>query len=171
MQKKILYLDMDGVVADFGKGIKQIIPDLEVGDNHPNSEERSLLIDKVMQENPRIFLNLDPIEGAIESAIQLSEWYDVYFLSTPAWHVPESFMDKRLWIERHFGKLAERRLILSHVKNLSIGHYLVDDRTHNGAGEFSGVHIHFGTNNFPDWGQTFHFLKRKHEIDLQLNLK
>jgi hypothetical protein len=44
-------------------------------------------------------------------------------------------MDKRIWIERYFGKLATN-LILTQRKGLNIGEYLVDDRTWNGAGEF-----------------------------------
>jgi 5'(3')-deoxyribonucleotidase len=45
-----------------------------------------------------------------------------------------------------------KRLIFSHNKNLNKGDFLVDDRTKNGAGEFEGMHIHFGSVKFPDWG-------------------
>jgi 5'(3')-deoxyribonucleotidase len=64
------------------------------------------------------------------------------------WEVPESFMDKRIWIERYFGKLATNRLILTQRKGLNIGEYLVDDRTWNGAGELGKT---FGTEKFPTW--------------------
>lgn len=159
MSKKILFLDMDGVVADFEKGIKSYCPDLEVSDKFPNVEERSILIDEVMASNPNMFLHLDPIPEAIDYSIQLFDMFEVYFLSVPCWHVPQSFTDKRLWLEKHFGKLVERRLILSHRKDLAIGHYLVDDRLHHGAKDFQGKHIHFGTEKFPDWKTTFEYLK------------
>ena len=31
------------------------------------------------------------------------------------------------------------------------GDILIDDRTANGAGDFSGRHVHFGSPEFPDW--------------------
>lgn len=44
-----------------------------------------------------------------------------------------------------------KRLILTHHKNLNKGDYLIDDRTKNGAGEFEGKLIQFGTEEYPDW--------------------
>ena len=75
------------------------------------------------------------------------------------WSVPNSFIGKRIWIENHFGDKAKKRLILTHRKDLNIGDYLVDDRLKNGAAEFTGTHIHFGTNEFPDWKITYEYLK------------
>jgi len=148
--KKLLYVDMDGVIADFQSAVDKLHPGVFT---NPDYEEdyRSRLIDTICEENPRIFRSLDPIPMAIDSVLTLSETYDVYFLSTPMWCVPESFMDKRHWIHEHFGHNAEKRLILSHRKDLAIGNYLIDDRTANGAGDFLGEHIHFGTELFPDW--------------------
>ena len=40
-----------------------------------------------------------------------------------------------------------------------MGDYLIDDRTKNGAGEFSGELIQFGTNKFPDWNTVLKYLK------------
>lgn len=48
--------------------------------------------------------------------------------------------------------------ILEYKENLNIGDFLVDDRIKNGAGEFQGKHIHFGTENFPDWGNVIVYL-------------
>ncbi len=39
----------------------------------------------------------------------------------------------------------------THSKDLNIGDFLVDDSTKNGAGEFKGELIQFGTDKFPDW--------------------
>jgi len=60
-------------------------------------------------------------------------------------------MDKRFWIEEHFGNLFKKKMVISHLKNMLIGDYLIDDRTANGAGEFKGEHIHFNTDSFPNW--------------------
>lgn len=32
-----------------------------------------------------------------------------------------------------------------------MGHYLIDDRTKYGAGEFIGEHIMFGSDKYTDW--------------------
>ena len=52
----------------------------------------------------------------------------------------------------------QKRLILTHRKDLLIGDYLIDDRLKNGAGEFKGELIHFGTIKFPDWKTVLEYL-------------
>lgn len=145
---KVLYIDMDGVLADFGKAIENHpLRTLSPYDNEPD------LI-------PGIFMNLEPLKGAIESVEQLidSQRFDIYILTTAPWGNPEAWMHKRLWIEKYFGGKLKKKLIISHHKNLLKGDYLIDDRTARGAAEFGGEHLHFGWdyinkkwNRFPDW--------------------
>jgi len=158
--KTIIYIDMDGVVADFDSAIKAFLPDLETGCGGNDYEERAKLVDAICADNPNIFHTLKPINGAIEAVTALlsEPWLEVYFLSTPMWHVPDSFTGKRIWIEHHFGELAKKRLILTHRKDLQIGDILIDDRLKNGASEFRGKHIHFGTADFPDWPRVMSYL-------------
>jgi 5'(3')-deoxyribonucleotidase len=66
-----------------------------------------------------------------------------------------------LWIQKHLGELAYKRLILSHHKNLNFGDYLIDDRTKRGADRFVGEHIHFKTDRFPDWASVITYLRTK----------
>lgn len=149
-EKQILYVDMDGVIADFDKTVKELCPEINLADS-ADYEIRSKLVDEVCKKRPHLFHYLDPIEGGIESVKFLMNYYDVYFLTTPMWAIPESFAGKRIWLDTYFGENAEKRLILTHRKDLAIGHFLVDDRTRNGAGEFGGELIQFGTPRFPDW--------------------
>ena len=86
------------------------------------------------------------------------EHYDVYFLSTPMWNVPNSFPGKRIWIDKHFGEAAEKRLILTHRKDLNMGEYLIDDRLRNGVDKFTGEHIHFGQKGFETWAEVLEYL-------------
>lgn len=153
-KKKILYIDMDGVVADFDKGILQIYPDYK--NTHHTSLEwpiRHMKVLKVIKNDPLFFLKLESISGAIDAVNELfaSDKYDIYFLSTPMWNVPHSFLQKKIWIQKHFGMKARKRLILTYRKDLNKGDYLIDDTTRNGAGEFEGEHLHFGTEKYPDW--------------------
>jgi 5'-nucleotidase len=144
--KKILYVDMDNVLVDFPSGIAKI------------SNELRTQYDERLDEVPGIFSLMEPLEGAVVAYKELSLVYDTYVLSTAPWENHTAWSDKLLWIKQHLGQHAYKRLILSHNKNLNSGDYLVDDRTHNGAGQFSGKHIHFGTAEFPDWASVTTYL-------------
>jgi len=148
--KKIIYIDMDGVIADFNKG----------KDNHPLSNIN--LYKESPDKLPGLYESLEPIEGAIESVNILLDTphFDVYFLSTAPWDNPEAWMHKRLWIDEYFEtEKIRKRLILSHQKHLMIGDYLIDDRKHNGASEFKGEWLHFGSERFPNWITVLSYLQ------------
>lgn len=151
MIKKILYIDLDGVVADFSGRIKELCPGLETSCDFPDYESREKKVNEICEAYPTIFHELNPIEGAVEAVNRLFKIYDVYFLSVPMWNVPLSFTGKRIWVEKHFGEKAEKRLILTHRKDLNIGAYLIDDRLKHGVEDFKGTHVHFGNEQFPNW--------------------
>ncbi len=65
------------------------------------------------------------------------------------------------WVKINLGNKVRKRLILTHRKDLNIGDFLVDDRTKNGAGEFKGEFIQFGTARFPDWATVKKYLMEK----------
>jgi 5'-nucleotidase len=146
--KQTLYIDMDGVLVDVKAAIMK-----KYG---YDGLER---IGEILDEDASIFMDAEPIEGAVEAFKQLSKLYNVYILSTAPWSNPESWMIKRLWVEKHLGNEAFKRLILTHHKELMIGSYLIDDRTHNGAGEFKGEHIMFGNSRFPNWNTVLNYLR------------
>ena len=54
-----------------------------------------------------------------------------------------------------------KRLIISHHKNLNKGDFLIDDREKNGAKEFSGELIQFGSDRFKDWETVTDYLQTK----------
>lgn len=158
-KKPILFVDMDGVVADFMGAVVELA-------THPerlyNEKTRSTEIDQTCLKNPLIFQFLNTIEGSTESIKLLSKYYSIYFLSTPMWILPESYTSKRIWLEKIFGKFAHKRLILTHRKDLitssKVKTYLIDDRTVNGAGDFEGTFIHFGYGEFKNWKLITKFL-------------
>ena len=139
MKKKILYIDMDNVLVDFQSGISKL------------SQEVINEYESNLDEVPNIFSLMEPLEGAIDSFKILSQRYDTYILSTAPWKNSSAWTDKVKWVQKYLGESAYKRLILTHHKNLNHGDYLVDDRTKNGAGEFKGELIQFGTDKFPDW--------------------
>jgi 5'-nucleotidase len=161
MEKKVLYLDIDGVLANFDKAVEALCPDINSPEMRQNSAFRTQKVLELCRCNPTVFQELEPIDGALEAVEHLFHLYNVYFLSSPMWHLPASFMGKRLWVENYFGEKALRRLILTHRKDLCIGDFLVDDRLLNGAANFAGLHIHFGSAEFPDWKTTLAFLQQE----------
>lgn len=132
MKKKRIYIDLDGVLVNY-KG-----------------------------EKPINFLKLDPMWLAIYSFETLfdDDRFDVYIASTAPWSNPDSWKDKRLWVEKYLGEYAFKRLVLTHNKGLLKGDYIIDDRTVNGVAEFEGEHIHFGTEEFPNWEVVLDYLDK-----------
>ena len=165
MKKQLLYCDMDGVIADFDEVILRYDPKVDLKTVPPgNMTTFRDEVDNICESNPHIFLEINPIPGAIESVKELNELYEIYFLSTPMWNVPESFGDKRIWLETHFGPIAHKRLILTHRKDLNTGDFLIDDRLTNGSEAFTGHHIHFGQKPFENWEKVTAYLKNYSNI-------
>ena len=149
MKTEILYIDMDNVLVDFPSAFKKL------------SKETFREHEGRLDEVPGIFSLMKPLEGAKDAFDVLAAEYDTYILSTAPWENPSAWSDKLLWVKNHLGNAAYKRLILSHHKNLNAGNFLIDDRTKNGAGEFWGEHIHFGTDKFPDWKTVVRYLKQR----------
>lgn len=108
---------------------------------------------------------MSPVEDAVESFEELATLYDAYILSTSPWGNPSAWSDKLLWVQKHLGTSAYKRLILSHHKHLNVDHYLVDDRTKNGADRFTGELIPFGSENFLNWRVVTEYLKKNPDPD------
>lgn len=148
-EKKILYIDMDNVLVDFPSGIARLDP------------KTKRKYEGKYDEVPGIFSKMDPMEDALDAFDELVEHFDTYILSTAPWENPSAWSDKLLWIKKHLGEAAHKRLILSHNKHLNDGDFLIDDRLKNGADRFKGEHVHFGTEKFPDWKSVVAYLKEK----------
>ncbi len=144
MERKRIYVDMDGTLCDFEKDFYR---DLAV---NPSI--------KYPQSQYRFWANLEPIPGAIEGFKKLEEKYDVRILTAPSNKNIICYTEKAEWVRTHLGFDALKKLILTKDKSIAIGDYLIDDRTVNGAAEFKGELIHIFTPKFPDWESIINYL-------------
>ncbi len=141
--RELLYIDMDGVLADAEARMKEWSIKLGI--------DVDTLFKKKFYHTPGFYADLPPMKDAVESFKLLAQRYEVYILSAPSWENPSCYTDKRLWVEKFLGDAAYKRLILTNDKSLFGGRALIDDRMKYGVTKFKGEHIHFGSEKFPDW--------------------
>lgn len=146
---KTIFFDMDGVLVEFNSALRHI------------DDETIRRYEGHYQDIPGFFALMDPMPGAIEAVRKLSQHYEVFILSTAPWKNPSSWSDKRIWVEKFFGDIFFKRIILTHRKDLVMGDYLIDDWGKNGASSFKGEWIQFGSDQFPNWESVVPYLLKK----------
>lgn len=143
---KRVFIDMDNVLVDFQSGLDQV------------SEETKAAYAGRLDEIPGLFAKMKPMSGAIEAVHKLQKHYDLFILSTAPWKNPSAWSDKIEWVTKYLDDVFHKRLVITHHKELCQGDYLIDDRGKNGASEFAGKWIQFGSGQFPDWKSVLNYL-------------
>lgn len=151
--KEHIFVDMDGVVADFE-------PKATEEASKMGLTFKQFADQKQYRHIKGFYRDLPLIPGAKEAILELDACgkYEINFLSAPSWGNESCFTDKRIWIKENFGTDFDKRMDLSFHKGHYLGHYLIDDRTKYGAGEFIGEHIHYGSGSFPRWSDVLKYL-------------
>ena len=155
-KKKTVYVDMDNVLVDFQSGLSRVTEAIttEYADDGTGKPH--------YDDIPNLFSLMDTMPGAIAAMQELSKYFELYILSTAPWRNPTAWYDKLEWVQRYFGSdensIFYKRLIISHHKNLNRGDFLIDDRRKNGADQFEGELIEFGSAKFPDWPTVVEYL-------------
>jgi 5'(3')-deoxyribonucleotidase len=147
VDKPVVYIDMDGVLADFNAGVELLIGE------HPEYADQ---YEGQYKNMPGLFEVLPEVEGAISSAKLVSENFNAYILTATPWHNETALQAKQDWIKQHFTDADgfnpfERKVITTHHKELLRGDILIDDSNTNGVYEFDGQHIWFGAHGARDW--------------------
>jgi 5'(3')-deoxyribonucleotidase len=141
--KKTIFIDMDGVIANFAKAAK------EGGWDHRPDKH----VD---------YGNLEVMPGAKDALIRLNHDFDIFIASTPPWDRPDMWGAKREWLGEHFPYL-KRKLILTHRKDLLIGDILIDDSRWRGQPDFKGAWLWFGTaSRCLDWPSTLELIYKRY---------
>jgi 5'(3')-deoxyribonucleotidase len=140
--KKIIYIDLDGVICDFEKAFKQ--------SQITNPQQ------PYPQSSWGFFSTLEPIEGAIESIKKLQENFDVWIASAPSVYNLNCYTEKAFWVRQNLGFEMQSKLILITNKSLLKGNFLID----NEINKFDGKLIHFGSEKFPNWNSVLELLEQ-----------
>ncbi|RMA82697.1 5' nucleotidase, NT5C type [Umboniibacter marinipuniceus] len=139
MKLKIL-VDMDDTIANYSEAFsraRRAVPGIQ----YPQSQ-----VD--------FFRNLDPIAGAVRCVEELiEEGHDVWFLTAPSVYNPLSYMEKRIWIEKHFGLNMAHKMIIAYNKSMIEGDVLIDDGTVHGQCEFRGIWLRYGSSSYGSWDE------------------
>lgn len=144
--KPILYLDMDGPMVDFDAAVGHCVTE----------EEKEALMNL-----PGFFENLQPTKGALQAIDWIIQYFETFIATTTPWDVPPASVEKRLWVDRNLPKYFHKKINTTHFKNLLIGDFLIDDRAKNGAAQFSGEWIQFGSTEFPNWQVIIDYLAKR----------
>ena len=150
---KIVYIDMDEVVADFSGSIA-----LRHGKKIYSPPEMFV---------PGFFLNLEPVKGSHEIVHRLiQDGFDVQILTQPVAMSPISYAEKSQWIMKHFPILSHK-INMTQDKGNFVGAYLIDDSIkwkvpfEKNGGKF----IHFDINTLPDemWKNVYEIIIKNEE--------
>jgi len=151
MKFKRIYVDMDGVLADFELGATNAVM-------HP----------KQFKLVKGVYRALAPIEGAIEALKELHKrGYDIEIATKLPHENPYSATEKLLWIEEHLPWLIGHVTITSDKGQLGDEEdILIDDRPHKGnVCGFKGLFLHFGINGkYQDWKAIMTFFDSVDEV-------
>jgi 5'-nucleotidase len=130
VQKRIVLIDMDGVLADMDEQIR-LLTGHNVAQREtellPASAEKAA---RAAWTKPGFFRSMPFVPGA-KTAVQAllkDERFDVRFCTTPLSSSETCASEKILWIEKYFGKRASHRVVLTNDKTLVRGWILIDDR-------------------------------------------
>lgn len=136
----IILVDMDGVLANFEKGVldsyrnrhpdQYYIPlekrtDFRVQKEYP--PELQPLIQEIYRSQG-FFLNLPPIEGALEGLSKLSQDHQVYICTSPLLSNPFCLKEKYDWVIKHLGKSWTKQMVVTKDKTIVNGDLLIDDK-------------------------------------------
>ena len=149
MNKLRIYIDMDGVLANFDKAAEE----------HPSNGIKGFRPDLTLD-----FSKFEPMPGAIKAVQELIDMgHELFIATTPPWNHPDSWGQKRDWVEKNLPKL-KKKMVLTHRKDLLIGDILIDDSMWRGQPDFQGTWFHFGDNGM-DWKYVIEGIKSIMDVE------
>jgi 5'(3')-deoxyribonucleotidase len=96
MEKQAIFLDLDGVIADFAGAYKAAF-------NRSAHDDDPFTVQQFVMQVPDFFRILPVLEKGAELVDLLKDQYEVIFLTTPMEGVESCRRDKLEWVREHFG--------------------------------------------------------------------
>ena len=146
-KKFVVFFSLSDVVADLNSAVGKIPQkDLQKFGNRPD-------------RMPGFYSHVEPIEGAVRQLHELSKYtkIDWQIVSSSSWKNPDALVEKRIWLENHFGPLVKNRLIFTKRKDLLRGDYLVYRHATSGVKQFAGKVLRYGEDPIPHWSHIVHY--------------
>ena len=122
--KPIVFVDMDGVLADFfGAWAK-----LAGHDHYKDIQDPETKL-QLVRDHPTFWIDLNPLSGASRLLGAVKKYAGSYNIcSTPLTGDPNSEPQKRLWVRKHLHAFAPNEVFITHNK---AAHALQPDGTPN----------------------------------------
>lgn len=157
MNKKIILVDMDGVLADFEERFFEawkkkfpqhlyIPPEKRktflLTDTYPNGLEKDI---KNIFSTPGFFLNLKLIPGGKEALQKMQALgHEVLICTSPISRYENCVLEKYHWVAKNLGFEWTKRMIVTKDKTLVSGDILIDDKPkHTGLRKPAWKHVLF----------------------------
>lgn len=149
----IIYVDMDGVVADimtewlalYNRDWHDCLGPEDIprwGIHHLFKRECNVNVYQYLAV-PGLFARAPVIEGAVKALKELhEEQHDIYFATASPINSTTAFGEKCEWVDEHFPFIGGRKVIGIRDKHLLQGDILIEDYPEN-LKKFSGLRILF----------------------------
>lgn len=157
MNKKIILVDMDGVLADFETRFLEDFrkkfphhPYVPLGkremfyleENYPEGLEKDI---ETVFSTPGFFENLDIIPGSKEALAKMKALgHEVYICTSPVSKYENCILEKYHWVSKNLGYEWTKKMIVTKDKTLVFGDILIDDKPeHTGLKKPVWKHVLF----------------------------
>ena len=141
IMKKVIYVEMDGVLCDYKSRCKKL--------NIKFSEAK---------RTPGFFKKLKPVKGAIETYRKLSEKCDVYVLLVTSRDNAAVRAEKMEWLSKY---LPEARVLVMRKDDPLMDEvdFLINDYGKRFEHREHGHKVKFGSSGMADWDSVFTFIE------------